>query len=197
MGEGADPCLPLAVLGRAEASAFLDAHPSWALISIRGTGTDDRPGPRARGPVLRLQFDDVSILNTHYEAPKPSHAAAIALFARSLKPGVPGLVAHCAAGVSRSSAALAGVVWALGARDVVGHLEEARRRAEEGGWRETGIPLHPNRRLVGLLDLELGAGGELLAAVWDSYGRLGWGSRWDFMAGLLAEGGRRLPTPPG
>src|SRR5689334_22367674 len=95
------------------------------------------------------------------------HAEAIVGFARALHADPPpGLVVHCAAGISRSSAAVVGVLASVGADPVEG-LHAAVKFSAGRGWRERGEGVRPNPRLVALLDAALGRDGEL---VWQVLG---------------------------
>ena len=97
------------LLSESRALAWLYRHPGSALISIRDTDASSGPLPcTALGPRLDLRFDDLSQASPHQGTP-PSRAdaRAIVTFARGLvaRPWSPGLIVHCAAGISRSAAA--------------------------------------------------------------------------------------------
>lgn len=159
------------LLSESRALAWLYNHPGAALISIRDT--DASPGPlpcTPLGPRLDLRFDDLSLRAKCREQGSPpsrADAQAIVAFARVLaaRPWPPGLVVHCAAGISRSAAALIGVTRVIGGSDEVALALFASivHRTRERGLRVCD-PM-PNRLLLALLDRELDLRGSLVRAV--------------------------------
>lgn len=172
-----------AVTGENEALGSVPEVPDWGLVSIRDVGEiHDAPVPWRHthiGPVLNLRFDDVSrwTESLHlrgYRPPLQEHARAIVTFAQEglgvqtramWESQVPGVFVHCAAGISRSSAALCGIVAATeGPGKAVERLIGAVRLSLARGWRDSG-GVRPNLRLIALLDRELDLGWRLLRDV--------------------------------
>lgn len=164
-----------AVTGEIEAIAAAQTVPDWGLVSIVDDPDDgETRGHRVvpwehehRGPVLSLAFDDVDrmtddLVRRGYHPPRREHASAIVTFAREALVSVPGVLVHCAAGISRSTAAVCGIVAALeGPQPAIHQLGLAVQHAYDQGWRtERGI--RPNIRLLALLDLELVLGWDLV-----------------------------------
>jgi predicted protein tyrosine phosphatase len=161
------------LLSESRALAWLLSHPASALLSIRDT--DECTGRllpcEVLGPRLDLRFDDVSRSNAgnwqRHLPPSRADARAIVAFARALQaaPWPAGLVVHCAAGVSRSAAALVGVarVWTGSDAAAIELLRGVERRTRSLGLR-THDPL-PNLRLIALLDRELALAGSLVRAL--------------------------------
>lgn len=124
-------------------------------------GLLSHPAPR-----LRLTFDDVErdLPRFGYAACTPEDIAALAAFLEHA-PGP--LLIHCAAGVSRSSAAgLIRCAIRLGPgreREAVAVLDAAITEARLLRLR-TAESIHPNRRMIGLADRLLGREGALIAA---------------------------------
>lgn len=181
--------LPIIVTDEHNAGRAVGVHPDWALISIRNKGLAKPLFASASNRQLYLEFDDIeSVLKAFPDqvAPNEDHAGAIIAFARSLlehedadgglRPPAPGLIVHCAAGISRSSATVLGVLATLGHPNPLSGLEEAGRYSIENDFRwETSRGLvgagakiladayrkeplalfSPNRRLLKLLDREL------------------------------------------
>ncbi len=158
---------PVLVMSEPAALEALPDLPGWALLSIRDDGM---PPLRVVGdrPRLDLAFDDwPQAASRVWFPPQASHAARIVDFARALQ-GPPGVVVHCAAGISRSAAAVVGLYAAWGAdpEAVPELLDAARRETRERGYRDA-TPCRPNPRLAALLDHALGLEWQLLDAVLD------------------------------
>lgn len=137
------------------------------VISIVGTWEDDGDPPGGwdvwnayPARKLRLQFDDIVHSNSHGDAPTPEHVQQIIDFAK----GVEGRVLiHCAAGVSRSSAAgLIVITTLLGpdkASDAIRHLIKIRNPQT----------IRPHRGMTQMADDILGCSHQLVKghmAVW-------------------------------
>lgn len=118
MGEGA--IMHLTITDRTGAGRILMSEPVDVLISI---GDDDRTPAgfhRARRR-LRLVFDDITCesmasIMASYVPPTEADVRQIADFARQIKDGDRVLI-HCAAGISRSTAAAAIVLMERGAAE--------------------------------------------------------------------------------
>ncbi len=82
----------------------------WAAISITDSDAPDARIRKAkRVGLLRLKFDDVSVLMPHYVAFSTEDARRVLAFAAKVWPKADVLHVHCEAGISRS----AGVAAAL------------------------------------------------------------------------------------
>lgn len=138
------------------------------IVSIHGTwqyqgppgGVDvwaERPEKK-----LLLVFDDVQRTTIHGDAPQPKHVQAIIDFARELKPSDRVLV-HCAAGISRSTAAAITILATL----------MGPGRAEEVVDRLLAIrpTCRPHLRMVEMADELLGFGGQLIAQRVKTWGK--------------------------
>lgn len=156
------------VMGWCEVKGAAAAHPDWALVSITEHGRPARSFPNHAGPYLSLAFDDYSKNGPHYDAMRRSDAVAVVAFARTARE-TDGLLVHCAAGISRSSAVLLGVLAARSTRDPIARLDDAVAYSRERGWRDE-TPVRPNIRCVALLDAVIeerdGIPRGLLEAVW-------------------------------
>jgi predicted protein tyrosine phosphatase len=167
---------PLAVTSEEAAIGAAYEEPEWAVLSIRDAGMEPLTFA-TRSPQLHLSFDDIQQKPNPWSAlsgyvpPSREEAHQIVAFAVDCANGrVPGLLIHCAAGISRSSASCLGVAMALlgNPRTALYELQHAVDRSYERGWRDDLI-VHPNRRLVALLDKEMGCDGELLRAMLKEY----------------------------
>jgi predicted protein tyrosine phosphatase len=165
---------PMSIMAEYEVKKAVQDEPDWALLSIR---SPDNPNPfdvLSRGPRLNLQFDDLTRKPTKplgSSVPEVWHARQIIEFAQGLKADPPGgLHVHCHAGISRSSAACLGVAMVLegNARQALASVKSAVDTTFARGWRDDTSIL-PNRRLVALVDRELGCGGELLREMLQVY----------------------------
>lgn len=155
---------PIAVVDYRTAERVTRELPAWALLSIRDP-MQPQGCPATTGPRLDLAFDDIGRWMSIYACPQRGHADRIVAFARALHADPPpGLVVHCAAGISRSSAAVVGVLAAVGADPVHGLLDAVRFTVGKG-WRDPGDSVRPNPRLVALLDAALDADGDLVRQV--------------------------------
>ena len=148
----------------------------WALVSIRDASANVPDWSHHTGPRLSLAFDDLtrlspSALAAGYLPPRLEHALTIVAFAQKLPPDVPGLIVHCAAGVSRSTATVLGIgAIRRGPAQALAFLDEAVEHAVQHHVR--GIaPVQPNPRLVALLDDALALEGALLEPVLARYWR--------------------------
>lgn len=148
----------------------------FALLGIRAPGEPDC-GTDLTGPKLQLRFDDVAWPTSGgslWVYPTQRDAEKIVDFARALVSApVRGLGVHCAMGVSRSAAALVGVL-ATWAKDgvpeatplagIVAEVRAAEARALDARLRGPDHA-YPNPRLVACLDVVLGYDGDLMRAV--------------------------------
>ena len=134
------------------------------LVSLV-TAFEQPPTPRgvAREAHLRLEVDDIEAPIPGFAMPDEADVAALIDFLGAWRPERP-LLMHCAAGVSRSTAA-ALVALCL-------HAEGNERGDERGDERMLAQRLRraaphaaPNRRIVALADRLLGREGRLIAAV--------------------------------
>lgn len=174
--------VPVYVLDEPGALRAIGDLPSWALLSIRDDGLPPLdlgdpaglPDWNKDRPRLDLAFDDYP---THdpfgrWFPPQSSHAAKIVGFGLGLRDAPPkGLVVHCAAGLSRSPAAVLGVLCAWGStpEQACDEAIAAVRRGHDAGYRDEPTGIRPNPRLVALLDAALGLHGGLLRAVHDRW----------------------------
>lgn len=185
---------PIVVCSEPYALRALSDHPDWALLSIRNNGLsplnvkavwEPRPSgllapgereeaPHLTGPRLDLCFDDVDNYhgsNGAFSPPTDEHADKIVGFARRLLDNPPpGLIVHCSAGTSRSTAAVLGVLEVLdpGANPVTG-LELFRRTSIDLDYRDADHPAAPNPRLTALLDIRLGCDWKLFTPIYNYY----------------------------
>lgn len=113
------------------------------------------PAGVPRDAHLRLEIDDIEAPLPGFVAPEASHVRALIDFARAWDGERP-LLIHCAAGISRSTAAALAVLCARS-----GEAEDALARR----LRRAAPHASPNRRLIGLADAVMGRHGRLVAAV--------------------------------
>lgn len=151
-------------------------------------GTPGTPAPPAfdvhPARKIRLEFDDIEVASTlnGYVGPAPEDAEALLQFYREIDIQVPGTVLiHCAAGISRSSAAtlllLAHLLGPGREEAAVQKLLVVHAQTAAAGLRDPEVLIRPNRRLVWLGDQALRRGGALLDAcvrVIRTYGRTSW-----------------------
>jgi predicted protein tyrosine phosphatase len=120
--------------------------PGTALPSLAGYD---------EGRVLRLFVHDiVEPLDAFSVPPDMDHVAAFLEFGREI--GSDGLLVHCFAGISRSTAA----AYAIVCQRNPGREEQVAR-----ALRTAGPHAYPNRRIVALADEILGREGRMVAAV--------------------------------
>jgi len=159
---------PVVVVPEGSVERILKAYPNWALLSIRSV--DVPLAVHTTGLRLNLVFDDVthpSPVANWWTPPSITDAEKIAEFARALARTPPsGLVVHCAAGLSRSTAATVGIGTVLfgSAGEGVSMMRAAVKLAYKRGWRGDKDSF-PNELLVEHLDRALGCTGSMVAAV--------------------------------
>ncbi len=163
------PMLPFAITicGELEIACTVDGHTH--AVSIMDPGLQARlPVGMSEVNVLRLNFHDLDEpLAPDHPArrdwerrgfgivlPAEEHIRAIVAFGDALAPGTKVLV-HCMAGISRSSAA----AWIMAANAAPGREADMLRYILH--IRPQAVP---NRRMVGIADRLLGAGGRMIRA---------------------------------
>lgn len=114
------------------------------------------PTPAGLDPArhLRLEIDDIDAPIPGFVVPDEAHVARLLDFARGWRAEGP-LLIHCAAGISRSTAAALAVL-ALGSAESEAALARRLRRLAPHAA--------PNRRIVALADRLLAREGRLVAA---------------------------------
>jgi predicted protein tyrosine phosphatase len=130
--------------------------PAARIVSIIGSA-DEPPHLLARidRPVLTLRFDDIIAAEAGCTLPSREHVQALLEFDAAAQPEEP-LLVHCAAGVSRSTAAMA-VLLAARHPALTDEIFAAIRTIRPRAW--------PNSLVVTLGDEMLGRRGTLLAAL--------------------------------
>jgi predicted protein tyrosine phosphatase len=143
-------------------SRLVDAGDITHVMSLLGPDTPhltlERLQPKCH---LQLTFHDITEPLDGFTAPQREHVEEILDFARSWQPPA-GLLIHCWAGISRSTAAAFTAMCALNPDD-----DEA-----EIAWtlRHMSPTASPNRLMVRFADDLLGRRGRMIAAV-DAIGR--------------------------
>lgn len=156
----ATPDRAVYVCGLAGLAAHSAALRPAGVVSLV-TAFEQPPTPRgvAREAHLRLEIDDIEAPIPGFNMPDRAHVAALVAFLEAWRPERP-LIIHCAAGVSRSTAA-ALVALCL-------HAEEHERRDERSlarRLRQAAPHAAPNRQIIAVADRLLGREGRLVAAV--------------------------------
>ncbi|MEN0061043.1 MAG: hypothetical protein AAGA48_02780 [Myxococcota bacterium] len=159
------------VFARERVFEALAQHPDWALLSINDATSDEPNFGAHGGPIQRVYFDDLThaspaAMRTGFVPPSCQDAEQIAGFLKQLsRQPPPGLLVHCMAGISRSTASVcaAGAVFE-GPERALAVLDEAVEETERVGLRH-GQEALPNPRLVALLDEALGFERRLLTPV--------------------------------
>lgn len=139
---------------------------------------------------LELRFHDVIEEGDDFDPPRPSHVEQILAFGRDLmaEPApARGLLVHCHAGVSRSTAAM--ILIVAQARPLASAESVAQEiyRIRPKAW--------PNLRIIEMGDEMLGRNGALVAAVTDIYRDQM--RRRPELARLMAGGGRQREVSAG
>jgi len=156
------------VVSRARVLDVVRAHPDWAVLSMSDAHADPVDLGAHAGPVYRTFFDDMthaapSAIAAGFRPPSIEDATGIVRFLgrlRELAP--PGLVVHCVAGVSRSTASvLAAGALLRGPAAALDILDAAVESAARAGFR-AGDSVHPNSRLGAMFDDLLELRGALL-----------------------------------
>lgn len=186
-----NPLPPIVLTDKEVAGALLRRKPAVTrirhVVSI-GAPESQPPTAFAEHPArkLRLVFDDIESESAPngYEGPSLQHARDVVRFSEALvdlvNPGV--VLVHCAAGISRSSAAtliLLAVLLGPGREaDAVSRLVAVKEQTARARLRAPREIIRPNRRLVWLGDQVLGRDGALLdaciLAFAGVYGRSSW-----------------------
>lgn len=146
------------VCPRTNVSAFLDA-PVTHFVSLIDPDEEDVPEvPRNAQQSLQLVFSDLDDIEMQlpkfekYSAPQDDHVAELVEFGRSLASLDDwGLLAHCEAGISRSTAASIAILTAAGYPP----------QTAFGIVRRVCPEMLPNRRMLRLADKYLGTNGRL------------------------------------
>lgn len=162
-----------AVFGEAALAKAIAAEPTWAVVSIRGS--KDRPFDLRShtGPRIHLSFDDVRRADGTYVPPSLEDASLVVGFAQRLCVlGTNGLMVHCKAGISRSTATmiimLSTMLGAGHEKEAVAGAVRAVKNAYGRGWREHG-QMAPNPTLLWHGDTVLGRRGKLYAAYLEKF----------------------------
>lgn len=161
----------------------------WLRYAISIGSTPHSPSPRGlkqlRRPYIRLEFDDIEVARNRfgYVGSTEEDVRKIVTFSRRIKDDPGPTLVHCAAGISRSSAAsliLLAILLGPGQEtEAVGHVLDVVEWCGESGLREVGTGIRPNRRIVWLGDTLLGLGGALLRATTSHPGLRGaYGEEW-------------------
>lgn len=151
------------------------AHPTWAVVSMSDATSDPVDFGGHQGPIHRSYFDDMTHVTRSaraagYRPPELEDAAEIVTFLEAVQVrSTEGLVTHCVAGVSRSTATLLGAAALFdGPDEALAVLDHAVARAEAAGLRH-GDPVQPNPRLVAFFDDVLNLDGALLVPVLERF----------------------------
>ena len=160
MGEGRDDRaaadVAVYVCGVAGLERHVAALRPAGLVSVMAAWEQPPTPPGiAPGAHLRVEVDDIEAPIPGFAAPQEADVAALIDFAGTWDRARP-LLIHCAAGISRSTAA------ALAA--LVLHSDEPEH-ALARRLRRAAPHARPNRRIVRLADALLGRRGRLVAAV--------------------------------
>lgn len=170
------PGLPDIILTSQECASKILTTPEQAnwlsyIISI-GSVTSEAPSGfyEAPGAKLRLKFDDIEKASNlaGYEGCTEKDIYRLVGFCQRIayRPGP--VLLHCAAGISRSSAAtLVLLTCLLGPgkeNDAILHLLSVRKWSLENKFRNTYADICPNRRVIHMADRILGRDGFLLKA---------------------------------
>jgi predicted protein tyrosine phosphatase len=150
--EGAVVCV-CGLLGLARCAAAL--RPSGLVSLVTAFEQPPTPGGLEPGRHFRLDIDDITEPLDGFVAPERHHVAALVDFLGGWDREAP-LLIHCAAGISRSTAA---ALTALCLHSNEDEAELARR------LRRAAPHAAPNRRIVSLADELMGRRGRLVAAL--------------------------------
>lgn len=168
------PDLPDVVLTNVDTAGDMLSDPGvreWLRYAISIGSETNSPPPRGfkqfRRPRIRLEFDDIEVAHTRfgYVGATEEDVRRLVAFCKRVKDEPGPVLVHCAAGVSRSSAAtltlLAVLLGPDREADAVAHLLDVQEWGGEQGFRDAGCGIRPNRRIVWLADEVLGRGGAL------------------------------------
>lgn len=184
------PDLPDIVLTDADTAGDCLTDPvvrSWLRYAISIGSETHSPPPKGlkhfRRPRIRLEFDDVEVARTRfgYVGATEEDVHRLVAFCKRVKDEPGPVLVHCAAGISRSSAAtltlLAVLLGPDRETDAVAHLVDVKEWGGEHGLRDAECGIRPNRRIVGLADIVLQRGGALLGAALTGMAHL-YGQEW-------------------
>ena len=153
---------------------FIDPDMQGWIKYVISIGSPERPPPTGYGhlrcPRIRLEFDDVEVEKhkVGYMGATFEDVLRLVNFCKRVKEKPGNIVVHCAAGVSRSSAAtlvlLATLLGPDQEMDTVTHLVDVKEWSAEHGLRDSPCGIRPNRRIVWLADGILQRKGNLLQA---------------------------------
>ena len=153
---------------------FLDPELKGWIKYVISIGSPERPLPtgydRLRCPRIRLEFDDVEVEKhkVGYMGATFEDVLRLVNFCKRVKEKPGNIVVHCAAGVSRSSAAtlvlLATLLGPDNEADAIAHLVDVKEWSAEYDLRESPCGIFPNRRIIWLADGILQRKGNLLQA---------------------------------
>lgn len=168
---------------------FVDPDMEGWIKYVISIGNPERPPPTGykhlRCPRIRLEFDDVEVEKhkVGYEGATFEDVLQLVNFCKRIKKDPGNVVIHCAAGVSRSSAAtlvlLAVLLGTDNEVDAVAHLLDVKEWSAEYDLRESPCGIHPNRRIVWLADGILQRKGNLLQATLTGLKHLYGTSEWN------------------
>lgn len=162
-----------AICGYPDVYRVVHDEPTYPVVSIMDSNQQPAvfttPGSRR---ILALSFDDCDRGNNPYGYQSPSifDVKKVINFAQELEPQP--IIVHCQAGISRSSAMMAGIfrVWCNSDQEALDLIVEVQKNSAQRGWREKDLRIHPNSRIIGLFDVALGLGGSFVkqyTSIWD------------------------------
>ena len=134
---------------------YLGEYPT-TLVSI--WGTDYIPAwPFLHPRAFVGKFDDCTYAVQGYVQPTRAQVAALLNAGNNLPEG--DVLVHCAAGISRSSAIVAGLLAMANRKDVLPRLVEVGQKSASQCLKSPGI--HPNACIIHYVDELLGFNGDL------------------------------------
>lgn len=153
------------IVGQNVVNELVGIYPNLDLIGIRSPNQPNL-GNNCKGNILQLRFDDINWKPfATYIPPRFDDIDKVIKFSKLPSKGV---IAHCAAGKSRSVAMMMCYLIASGkanVEDIVDKINDIVKETVHLGFREESNTIYPNARIICMFDIHMGLDYKLVSSV--------------------------------